>query len=70
MEPRPLTRKQQEILEYLVERCDPHITHASYRDIARHFGITTKGAYDHVSLLEKKGVVLRDKGSIIILKGE
>ncbi len=48
-----LTKRQREILDYIVGNDMP----VSYRDIAKAFDISAKGAYDHVKALEKKEAV-------------
>jgi repressor LexA len=52
-----LTRRQQEVLDfirrYVAERKYP----PTLREIGQHFGITVKGGYDHVKALEKKRAI-------------
>jgi len=45
-----LTRRQQEVYDFIA--CSELIP--TYRDIAAHFGISVKGAYDHVRAIIKK----------------
>ena len=59
-----LTEKQNNILQFIAA----HIKERSYpptiREIAGHFAISTKGAFDHVSALKKKKrIKMSDRGS-------
>lgn len=60
-----LTKRQSEILDFII---DYHVSNnhpASYRTISGHFGFQASAAYCHVSALEKKGYVERMDGYII-----
>lgn len=48
-----LTPRQQEIFNYINDNMV--YVPPTFRDIARHFNMTVKGAYDHVKAIEKKG---------------
>lgn len=52
-----LTKRQQEILAFI----EAFISKAKYpptiREISAHFGISVRGAYDHLKALKKKGVI-------------
>ena len=50
---REVTKRQREILDYILENDNA----VSYREIARAFSMSVKGAYDHVKALEKKDIV-------------
>jgi repressor LexA len=56
-----LTKRQDELLQFtrafLSERKFP----PTFREIADHFGMTVRGAYDHFKALERKGIVQWDK---------
>jgi repressor LexA len=56
-EPRDLTEKQQAIYEYIRDNQITAIP--TFREIAKKFGMTVKGAYDHVISIEKKGWLKR-----------
>ena len=49
-----LTSRQQEVLAYLDEYISAHKYPPTMREIAGHFGISAKGAHDHIKALEKK----------------
>jgi len=55
-----LTKRQQQVLDFIIN----HIRDAGYpptvRDIANDFKISSKGAYDHLIAIEKKGYIRRD----------
>ncbi len=49
-----LTKRQQEILHFIEAFIANHKYPPTIREIASEFGISVKGAYDHVKALEKK----------------
>ncbi len=55
-----LTQKQQEILDFIKN----YIAETGYppavRDISNAFGMSSKGAYDHITAIEKKGYIRRN----------
>ena len=53
----PLTEKQQQILEFVVERLRAHHP-PSQREIARHFDLAQNAVYQLVSYLRKKGYLI------------
>lgn len=60
------SRRQREILDYLIEFVDSHGFEPSYQQIARHCGLSSKGGVArHIEALEKQGLVKRhhDNGS-------
>jgi repressor LexA len=57
---RDLTKRQREILDFLKAFVRDHKYPPTIREIAAAFGISPKGAYDHVKALEKKGVIRCD----------
>lgn len=58
---RGLTKRQLEVLEFLIEFIDEHGYAPSHRDICQHFGMaSTRAASDHLDALEKKGYIARD----------
>jgi repressor LexA len=52
---RTLTVRQKEVLDFIAAFHDEHAYPPTIREIAEHFAISVKGAYDHVKALEKKG---------------
>ena len=52
-----LTNRQNEVLAFIKEYLLNHHYPPTIREIAAHFSISVKGAYDHVKALEKKGSV-------------
>jgi len=66
-----LTNRQTEILEFLKDYRNKNSYLPTMREIADHFKISVKAAYDHVKALEKKEVIkcnLRRSRSIEIIK--
>jgi repressor LexA len=58
------TQRQREVLTFISEYIRVHSYPPTIREIAEHFFISIKGAYDHVSALKKKGrIKLGDKRS-------
>lgn len=51
------TRRQTEVLNFLKSYLRGHKYPPTIREVAGHFGISVKGAYDHVKALEKKGLI-------------
>jgi len=59
-----LTPAQQSVFRFIEERCDSGEPPPTYREICDRLGYRSpKAAYDHVIALERKGFVLRVKGS-------
>jgi len=50
-----LTARQQEVLDFISGFVGDHSYPPTIRETADRFGISVKGAYDHVKALEKKG---------------
>jgi repressor LexA len=58
------TYRQREVLDFISEFVRIHSYPPTIREVAEHFSISVKGAYDHVSALKKKGrIKLGDKRS-------
>lgn len=55
-----LTQKQSAILEWIISETIRRQEILSVREIANNFKITSKGAYDHIGSLKKKGHVRID----------
>ncbi|HUX19850.1 MAG TPA: transcriptional repressor LexA [Spirochaetia bacterium] len=55
-----LTRRQEEILHFIESFIGAHKYPPTIREIAGEFGISVKGAYDHVKALEKKAHIRCD----------
>ncbi|MDR1747620.1 MAG: transcriptional repressor LexA [Spirochaetaceae bacterium] len=49
-----LTKRQQEVLLFIHEYTAGHSFPPTVREVAGHFGISVKGAHDHISALKKK----------------
>ena len=63
MRPKPLTRRQRAILRYVFDHREEHGWAPTVREIGEHFGIrSTTGVVDHLSALERKGMLVRDVG--------
>jgi repressor LexA len=54
---RELTDKQQKIYEFIRSRIQDGGIPPTVREIGDSFGITVKGAYDHLKAIEKKGFI-------------
>ena len=54
------TKRQTEVLDFIKSFLDDHKYPPTIREIANHFDISVKGAYDHVKALEKKGLIACD----------
>jgi repressor LexA len=70
---RELTARQKTVLRFITEFIQNYAYPPTIREIGCHFGISVKGAYDHVDALRKKGFIrMGDKRSrtIEILKTE
>lgn len=52
-----LTKRQSEILDFLKEFIDENKYPPAIREVATHFNISVKGAYDHIKALEKKSAI-------------
>jgi repressor LexA len=55
-----LTVKQQKILDFIVTYVKETGYPPAVRDISTHFDMSSKGAYDHLLAIEKKGYIRRD----------
>ena len=51
---RKLTDRQKEVLSFIANHIDQQSYSPSIREIAEHFGISMKGAHDHVTALRRK----------------
>jgi repressor LexA len=68
---RDLTDKQQMIFEFIREEINDSRLPPTVREIGDRFGITVKGAYDHLKAIEKKGYIRTEQNksrAITILK--
>jgi repressor LexA len=57
-----LTMRQREVLEFLNGFIEQHKYPPSVRELASHFAISLRGAYDHLKALRKKGFVRWSEG--------
>jgi repressor LexA len=67
------TRRQREVLTFISDYIRSHYYPPTIREVAEHFSISVKGAYDHVLALKKKGKLkLDDKRSrtMEVVRGE
>jgi len=67
---RDLTDKQQMIFEFIREKINDSHFPPTVREIGDRFGITVKGAYDHLKAIEKKGYIRTEQNksrAIVIL---
>ncbi|MDR1949783.1 MAG: transcriptional repressor LexA [Spirochaetaceae bacterium] len=58
-----LTQRQREVLQFITEYINAHSYPPTIREIAEHFDVSVKGAYDHVTALKRKGLIRGDKRS-------
>lgn len=68
-----LTDKQQIILNYIREKINDSGFPPTVREIGDRFGITVKGAYDHLKAIEKKGHIRTEQNksrAIVVLNEE
>ena len=67
---RELTDKQQIILNFIREKINESGFPPTVREIGDRFGITVKGAYDHLKAIEKKGFIKTEQNksrAIVVL---
>ncbi len=67
-----LTEKQELVLQFIVDSVREKGFPPTIREIGDQFGITAKGAYDHLKAVEKKGYIRTSKNqsrAIELLKG-
>ena len=55
-----LTKRQKEVLSFIAGYMKSHSYPPTIRDIAEHFSISVKGAYDHVTALKRKNCLKHD----------
>jgi repressor LexA len=55
-----LTKRQQEVLRFIKNYINEHQFPPTIREISQNFGISVRGAYDHIKALEKKSVIKCD----------
>jgi repressor LexA len=55
-----LTKRQKEVLSFIANHINKHSYPPTIREIAEHFTISVKGAYDHVAALKKKNCLKQD----------
>jgi repressor LexA len=51
------TERQQEVLDFIANNIQEHAYPPTVREVARHFGLSVKGAHDHIRALKKKGLL-------------
>ena len=52
-----MTKKQQDVYEFIVTRIDRQGFPPTVREIGENFEISVKGAYDHLKAIERKGFI-------------
>jgi repressor LexA len=55
-----LTKRQKEVLSFISNHINKHSYPPTIREIAEHFSISVKGAYDHVAALKRKNCLKQD----------
>lgn len=55
----PMTQKQQNIYDYIVEQAKTLGFQPTVRDVARRFGIALGTAQDHIAAIRRKGWLVR-----------
>jgi len=55
-----LTKRQKEVLSFIANHISKHSYPPTIREIAEHFRISVKGAYDHVAALKRKDYLKQD----------
>ena len=70
---KPLTEKQQAVLDFVEEFCLRQGYPTTVRDVAAHFAIQPRAAADHLEALKRKGHLRREpglsRGLVLSLKG-
>jgi repressor LexA len=54
------TKRQEEVLTFIAEYIEKHTYPPTIREIADYFGMSVKGAHDHVMALKKKGLIKQE----------
>ncbi|NCN06034.1 MAG: transcriptional repressor LexA [Spirochaetales bacterium] len=57
---RAMTQRQKEVLSFIEHFIRDSKYPPTIREISDHFGISVRGAYDHVKALKKKGIIQTD----------
>lgn len=71
MTTKKLTKRQQEVLDYIKDYWNKNKYSPAYRNVAVHFDISVKRVYDHIHALEKRGHITFTPGigrSIVIVE--
>jgi repressor LexA len=55
-----LTKRQKEVLLFIANHINKHSYPPTIREIAEHFKMSVKGAYDHVAALKRKNCLKQD----------
>jgi repressor LexA len=67
----PLTKKQREILDYILKITREHNYTPSYREIADALGLSSPATvHEHVSRLREKGYLMDEEGAPAVVKNE
>jgi repressor LexA len=54
---RKLTKRQEEVMDFIAGHLGNHAYPPTIREVADYFSISVKGAYDHLAALKKKGLL-------------
>lgn len=61
---KPITKRQAQVLAFIEVHIDQHGAAPTYQEIADRFGMRSLAtAYEHVTILERKGRVVRNRAS-------
>jgi repressor LexA len=55
-----LTTRQKEVLSFISNHINKHSYPPTIREVAEHFSVSVKGAYDHVAALKRKNCLKQD----------
>jgi len=55
-----LTKRQKDVLSFIANHINKHSYPPTIREVAEHFSISVKGAYDHVAALKRKNCLKQD----------
>lgn len=54
-----MTHKQEEVFGYVIEYFKENMASPTYRNIAKHFGMTVKGSFDHIQAIIRRGYLIK-----------
>ena len=65
---RALTERQEQVLIYIEDFIQSENYPPTMREIGKHFGMSPKGAHDHVLALKKKGAIYSEARKMRTIK--